>query len=200
MSQSPENIRTAPSWLKPAVDYGPLVVFLLTYQLAGLLPATAALMAATLVALLLSWLVARKVALVALVTAVLVGVFGGLTLWLNDDSFIKMKPTIIYVLFAAALGAGVVLRKPFLKSVLGEALQLDDDGWRKLTLRFALFFLAMAIANEVVRHAVTTDQWVLWKFPGSLFITFGFMMTQASLIKRHRPVEQPQDDPAAPQS
>lgn len=178
--------RPIPSWLKPTVDFGPLAVFLLAYVSKGLLAATAALMAATAVALVLSFVYTRKVALMPLVTAVIVGVFGGLTLWLNDDTFIKLKPTIIYGLFAAMIGGGLVLGKPAAKAVLGEAFQLNDTGWKRLSLRFMLFFIMMALINEVVRRVASLDVWVLWKVPGSIALTFVFMLAQMPLIQRHR--------------
>ena len=178
--------RPVPSWFKPATDYGPLALFLLACELKGLMAATVVLMASTLLAVAAGFLLTRKLALVPLVTAVIVGIFGGLTLWLNDDSFIKMKPTIIYSLFALAVGGGLLLRRLVLKSVIGSAMPMDEAGWRALSLRFALFFAAMAVANEVARHLLTTDQWVLWKVPGSLILTFGFMLLQAPLIHRHR--------------
>lgn len=181
---------SAPKWLKPAVDFGPLAVFLGLYWLKGLLPATAALIAATAVALVLSFIYTRKVALMPLVTALVVGVFGGLTLWLNDETFIMMKPSIVYGLFALVLGGGLVLKRPTVKAVLGEALALDDDGWRALSLRFCLFFIAMALLNEVVRRVASLDVWVLWKVPGSMALTFVFMLFQMPLIRRHM-VEEP---------
>lgn len=174
------------SFLKPAVDYGPLAVFLVSYKLGGMFVATAALMAATVVVLALSLAVTRKLPLVPVVTAVIVGVFGGLTLWLQDDTFIKMKPTILYGLFAAVVGGGLATGRTLLKPLVGEALALDDIGWRRLSLRFVLFFLAMAAANEVARRVLTTDMWVLWKVGGSLFLTFAFMVSQVPLIKRHK--------------
>lgn len=172
-------------WLKPTVDFGPLAVFLLLYWSKGLLPATAALMAATAVALVLSYALTRKVALMPLVTALVVGVFGGLTLWLNDETFIMMKPTIVYGLFAAVLGGGVILDRPTVKAVLGEAIKLDDSGWKSLSVRFCLFFIAMALANEVVRRVASMDVWVLWKVPGSMVLTFVFMLFQMPMIRRH---------------
>jgi intracellular septation protein len=177
---------TPPAWLKPLVDYAPLLVFLVAFEVKGLIVATAALMASTLAALALSLLVARRVPLIPLITALVVGVFGGLTLWFNDETFIKIKPTIIYGLFAAILGGGLLCGKPLLKAVIGEAMALDESGWRRLTLRFALFFLGMAAANEVLRRALTTELWVLWKVPGSIALTFFFIFSQMGLIKRHR--------------
>ncbi|MCR6628593.1 MAG: septation protein A [Magnetospirillum sp.] len=182
-------MRAAPSWLKPTVDFGPLALFLGVYWLKGMLPATAALMAATAVALVLSFFYTRKLALMPLVTAVIVGVFGGLTLWLNDDTFIKMKPTIIYGLFAAVIGGGLALGKPTVKVVLGEAFQLNEGGWKRLSLRFCLFFIAMALTNEVVRRVASDDVWVLWKVPGSIALTFVFMLAQMPLIQRHKLAE-----------
>lgn len=195
MSGSPP--RSVPSWLKPATDYGPLAVFLLIYKLQGLMAATAALMICTVLALAVGYAMTRKLALVPLVTAIIVGIFGGLTLWLKDDSFIKMKPTIIYGLFAVTVGGGLVLGRPVLKAVIGDALPMDETGWRRLSLRFALFFAVMAAANEVARHILTTDQWVLWKVPGSLIVTFLFMLAQAPLINRHRLSESGEEAAAA---
>jgi len=183
--------KTPPSWLKPLVDYSPLVIFLVAFEVKGLMVATAALMATTVAALILSLAVARRLPLVPLITAVIVGIFGGLTLWLNDETFIKLKPTIIYGLFAVTLGGGLLFGKPFLKAVMGESLPLDDLGWRRLSLRFTLFFLVMAGANEVVRRLVSTEMWVLWKVPGSIVLTFLFVLTQMGLIKRHRLPDEP---------
>lgn len=175
-----------PSWLKPVVDFAPLAAFLATYYLAGLPAATAALMAVTAVVLALAWFHTRKLAVVPLVTAAVVMVFGGLTLWLKDDTFIKLKPTIIYTLFAAVIAGGMARGKSVPKAVLGGTIQLDDAGWRKLGLRFMAFFLAMAVANEVIRATQTTDVWVLWKVPGSLVVTAAFMLAQGRLLLRHK--------------
>lgn len=175
--------------LKSIVDFGPLAVFLAAYVGKGLIAATAALMVATAVALALSYYHTRKVAVVPLVTAGVVGVFGGLTLWLDDEVFIMMKPTIIYALFAAVIAGGMALGKPTIKVILGEALQLDDLGWRRLSLRFMLFFLAMALANEIIRKVASVDMWVLWKVPGAMVLTIGFMLAQMPLIQRHQPTD-----------
>lgn len=173
-------------WLKPVVEYGPLAVFVAVYFSQGLMPATVALMIATVIGVGVSWFATRKVPLMPVVTAIIVLVFGGLTLWLNDENFIKMKPTIIYALFAIVIGGGLVLGKSALKKVLGHAVSMDEAGWRSLSVRVALFFAAMAVANEVVRHVMSTDHWVLWKMPGSLIITLVFMMAQGPLILRHQ--------------
>jgi intracellular septation protein len=186
--------RAPPRWLKPTVDFAPLAVFLATYELKGLLAATAALMAATAAALVLSLVVARRVPMVPLITALLVGIFGGLTIWLNDETFIKLKPTILYGLFAVIIGGGLITGRVLLKAVLGEALPLDDLGWRRLSVRFVVFFLTMAAMNEVVRRVVSTDLWVLWKVFGSLLFTVAFIASQLPLIRRH---SRPQQAPGA---
>lgn len=180
-----------PKWLSPTVDYGPLIVFFVAYFLSGLLTATAALMVATAAALALSLAIRRKVPLLPLVTAAIVGVFGGLTLWLEDETFIKMKPTIIQALFAAVLLGGLALRRPLLKTLLGAALPpMDDAGWRRLTLRYALFFAAMAILNEIVWRTQSTDFWVTFKVFGIIGLTLAFGLAQMPLISRHRLPEQ----------
>lgn len=185
------------AWVKPAVDFGPLAVFFLAYKTAGILVATAALMAATVVAVGLAYAHTRRWPLVPVVTAVIVGVFGGLTLWLKDDSFIKMKPSIIYALFAAVLAGGLAFDRPLLKSLLSEAMPpLSPTGWRALTLRFTGFFLAMAGLNEVARRILTTDQWVLWKVAGCVALTFAFILAQTPLIRRHRLESEPAAEPA----
>ncbi len=174
-----------PRWLKPTVDYGPLAVFFATYWIAGLMPATAALIAATVVALALSLTVARKVPLLPLITAIVVGIFGGLTLWLNDPVFVKMKPTIVQGLFSAVLFGGLAFGRPLLSPLLGAAWPMDQDGWRRLTFRFAVFFAAMAGLNEVVWRTQTTDFWVTYKVFGILGLTILFSLSQMPLMARH---------------
>ncbi|WP_119458579.1 septation protein A [Rhodospirillaceae bacterium SYSU D60014] len=176
----------SPGWLKPTVDYGPLGVFFLAYLTSGLLIATAALMVATAIGLVLSVAVARRVPMMPLITAIVVGIFGGLTLWLNDDTFIKMKPTIIQALFAAILFGGLAFGWLPLKLMLGSAWPMDRDGWRRLTLRFATFFLAMAVLNEAVWRTQSTDVWVTFKVFGIMILTFLFALTQMPLMNRHR--------------
>ena len=176
----------APAWVKPATEYGPIVVFFLAYLGWGLLPATAAILVATVVALILSFATTRSVPVMPVVTAVLLGVFGGLTLWLQDDTFIKMKPTIVQALFAVALLGGLAFGRPLLKPMLGGVWPVDDSGWRKLTLRFGLFFAAMAVLNEIVWRTQSTDVWVSFKVFGILILTMVFAAAQAPLITRHR--------------
>ena len=180
------STRTAPTWLKPTVDYGPLLVFLALYFTSDLLTATAALIAATVLAVVLALWIERRVPWMPVVTAVVVGVFGGLTLWSGDETFIKIKPTIAQLLFATVLLGSVVLGRPVLKPLLGTAWPMDDAGWRRLSLRFAIFFLAMAGLNEAVWRTQTTDVWVLFKVFGLLGLTLLFALAQVPLMTRHR--------------
>lgn len=184
-SETPKT-HGGPAWLKPAVDYGPIAVFFGVYLKWGLMTATGALIAATAVALAISLILARRVPLMPLITAIVVGIFGGLTLWLHDDTFIKMKPTIVQAVLAAILLGGLAFGKPLLKPVMGAAWNMDELGWRKLTLRFALFFLAMAVLNEIVWRTQSTDFWVNFKVFGLLGLTMLFSVAQMPLLQRHR--------------
>jgi intracellular septation protein len=178
--------RSVPRWLKPATEYGPLAVFLAVYAWAGLMPATAALLAATGVGLVLSLLLLRRLPLMPLVAAAAVGVFGGLTLWLHDDTFIKVKPTVINGLFAAVLLGGLALGRLPLRLLLGGALSITEAGWRQLSLRFGLLFAGLAVLNEIVWRTQSTDVWVAFKVFGVIGLTVVFMAAQAPLIARHR--------------
>ena len=176
----------APRWLKPVVDYVPLAAFFIAYLKADLFIATGALMVATVVAVVLSLAIERRVPVMPVVTAAIVMVFGGLTLWLDDERFIKMKPTIVQALFAVVLFGGLLMKKPLLKPLLGSAWQLTDRGWDVLTFRFAMFFAAMAVLNEIVWRSVSTDIWVNFKIFGILAITFVFTAFQVPLITRYQ--------------
>ena len=171
--------------VKPVTEYGPLVVFFGAYVLFDLITATAALMIATAAALALSYAVNRRVPLMPLITAGVVGVFGGLTLWLNDETFIKLKPTIVQGMIAAVLLGGLAFRRTFLKPVLGAAWQMNDEGWRRLTFRFGIFFVAMALLNEAVWRTQSTDFWVSFKVFGIMGLTFLFILTQLPLLNHH---------------
>jgi intracellular septation protein len=191
----------APRWLRPAVDYGPLAVFFGFYVGRGLMAATAALIAASLIALLAAWVLERRVPVVPLVTAALVAVFGGLTLWLQDETFIKMKPTIVQLLFAAVLTGSVLLRRPVLKPLLGPMMPpLSDGAWRQFTLRYALFFAAMAALNELVWRTQSTDFWVTFKVFGLSALTFLFILSQIPFVGRQARLAQAAagGDPARP--
>ncbi len=185
----------APGWLKPFVDYSPLVAFFIAYLAGGLYAATAALMAVTVIAVALSLVLERRLPIMPLVTAAVVMVFGGLTLWFKDDRFIKMKPTIVQALFSAALFGGLLFRRPLLKPLLQSAWRLSDRGWYLITWRFALFFAAMAVLNEIVWRNFSTEIWVNFKIFGILALTFVFTAFQVPLITRHQlpePAESPE--------
>jgi intracellular septation protein len=171
--------------VKLLIDLGPLLVFFLVYAKAGIFWATGFLMVATVVALALSRVLLGRFAMAPAVTAVLVVVFGGLTFLLDDPSFIKIKPTIINLMFAGILGFGVVTGRPLLKMFMGEALRLTDEGWRKMTLRWMVFFLVMAALNEIVWRNFSEANWVNFKVFGILPLTIVFAMAQVGLIKRH---------------
>lgn len=190
--------KPAPPWLKPAVDYGPLVAFFVAYWLGDLFTATAAIMIATAISIILSYAIERRIPVMPVVTAAIVMVFGGLTLWLNDERFIKMKPTLVQTLFAVILFGGLLMRKPLLKPLMQSAWQLTDRGWTILTLRFAIFFAVMAVLNEIVWRTMSTDVWVNFKIFGILLLTFAFTAFQVPLITRHQiapPEQEGQPDP-----
>jgi intracellular septation protein len=178
--------------LKLLIDFGPLVVFFAVYYgveryrpEAGIYWATGVLMVATVAALTASRLLLGRFSVPPLVTAVLVAVFGALTIWLQDPRFIMIKPTIIYLLFVGVLAFGLVTRRPLLKLVMGEALQLTDEGWRKLTFRWLVFFAAMALLNEIVWRNFSQPVWVTFKAWGFLPLTLIFAVAQVGLIRRY---------------
>lgn len=170
---------------KLLIELGPLILFFLVYAKFGIYPATGALMVATVVSLAVSWFLHKKFSVMPVVTAVIVCIFGGLTFWLNDPSFIKMKPTMVNVLFASILAAGLYLKRPFLKLLMGEAIAMTDEGWRILTLRWICFFLAVAVLNEVVWRNFSEATWVNFKVFAILPLTLAFAVAQVGLMKRH---------------
>lgn len=200
-------------WLKLAIEAGPLVVFFLVNGRKGLpefrhhwLPpgseplvgqslfeATGAFMIATIFALAAGWRLERKLPVMPLVSGVFVLVFGGLTLVLADETFIKLKPTLVNCLFAAILFGGLLFGQSLLKPLLGAAVQLTDRGWRVLTLRWAVFFVVLAILNEIVWRSFSTDFWVSFKLFGIMPLTFVFAAAQTPLFLRE---QIPEDDAA----
>jgi intracellular septation protein len=187
--------------LKLAVDLGPLLVFFVGNKYGGLFVATGAFMVATAVAMAVSWWKTRHIPAMLLFTGLIVAVFGGLTLWLQDETFIKLKPTLIYGTFSAILFFGLARGRSYLQLVLGDALPgLDAPGWTKLTRNWALFFLVLLAANEVARQILTTDQWVSFKVWGVTAATLVFAMAQAPMMMRHGMAEGPKEaakkDPA----
>lgn len=175
--------------IKLALEAGPLVVFFVGNAKFGIFHATAAFMVAMVAALGVSWAMTRKLPIMPLVGAIFVVIFGGLTLILQDDLFIKLKPTIVNLLFATILFGGLVMRRPLLKPLLGAALTLDDRGWDILTRRWAIFFVVLAILNEVVWRGFSTEFWISFKLFGIMPLTLLFGIAQIPLIKRHMPAE-----------
>jgi len=171
--------------IKLVVELGPLIVFFIANSRFGIFAGTGAFMVATVVALAASQALLGRIATMPLVTGVFVLVFGGLTLWLQDDHFIKIKPTIVNGLFAAILIAGLVSGRLFLKIVFGDVMHLSEEGWRILTLRWAIFFVVLAILNEVMWRFFSTDTWVAFKVFGIMPITFLFALAQIGLIKKY---------------
>jgi intracellular septation protein len=206
LSESKKEIHPG---LKLALEMGPLIVFFIANsraeQLASAFPALAGLggplfvataffMAATALALIASWLLTRALPLMPVVSGVVIFIFGALTLYLNDELFIKLKPTIINSLFGLTLIGGLIFKKPLLKYVLGAAFELDEKGWYLLTIRWALFFFGMAILNEIIWRGsnayygegkTADDFWVAFKVWGNFPITIIFMAFQFPLINRH---------------
>ena len=171
---------------KLLIDIGPLAVFFIFYTRSGLQAAILPLMIATVIAVIISYILEKKIPIMPTLGAAIVLVFGGLTIYFNDETFIKMKPTIINAVFAIILYGGLILKKPLLKYLLGAALKLQDQGWKILTQRWIAFFIALAILNELVWRTQSTDIWVNFKVFAILPITFIFTMTQFPLIKKYQ--------------
>ena len=187
--------------LKLALELGPLAVFFFANArgawLAGMFPALAALggpifvatalfIVATLIALAVSFALTRTLPVMPFITGIVVLVFGGLTLWLQNDTFIKMKPTIVNALFGFTLLGGLLFGRSLLGYVFDAVFQLTDRGWRQLTFRWGLFFLVLAVLNEIVWRSVSTDAWVSFKVFGIMPLTFVFALSQMPLINREQ--------------
>jgi intracellular septation protein len=171
--------------LKLVLDIGPLILFFAANARFGIFAATAGFMAAVLIALAVSYALTRHIEMMPIVTAIIVLIFGGLTLVLHDELFIKLKPTIIYLLFGGTLLGGLALGKPLLGMVFDQMFHLTDEGWRKLTWRWVLFFFALAVLNEIVWRTQTTDFWVSFKLFGVVPLTFLFGALQMPLINKY---------------
>ena len=181
-------------FLKLALDIGPLLLFFAGNSRFGIFGATAVFMVAALAALAISYALTRRLPVMTVVSAVIVLVFGGLALWLHDETFIKLKPTIIYTLFGGALLGGYLFDKPLLEIVFDSVFHITDEGWRKLTLRWAAFFFVLAVLNEAIWRTQSTDFWVNAKVFGFTTLTFLFGALQVPLLMKYT-VE---PEPAAP--
>ncbi len=198
--------------LKPILEIGPIAVFFICFQYGETLLknpaifdilasvtgpaalegqggpiflATAVFMAAIAISLAVSWVVMRSLPRMAVVTGVVVAVFGGLTLWLQDETFIKMKPTIVNAIFALILAFGLLQGRSYLKYLMGEVMPLSDEGWIIFTRRWVGFFLFLAVVNEIVWRTQTTEFWVSFKTFGNIPLTFFFVALQYPLLQRH---------------
>ena len=167
------------------LDLGPLMVFFAGFKYLGIFGATAAFMAAVLIALAAGWILEKRLSPMPLVTAVLVMVFGGLTLYLKNDIFIKMKPTVLYAFFGVTLIGGLGFNRLFIKYVFAQAFELNETGWRQLTWRWGLFFLALAFVNELVWRNASTSDWVAFKVWGIIPLIFLFALAQTPFVMKH---------------
>lgn len=185
-------------WVKTALEMGPILAFFVGFVLlkdrefvvngetySGFIVMTAAFIPILAASTLVLWRLTGKLSAMQIMTLVLVTVFGGLTIWLNDERFFKMKPTMIYAIFAAILGFGLLRGTSYLRLVMGDMLPMDHDGWMKLTIRMTLLFVGLALANELVWRFFSTDAWVKFKTFGLPLVMFGFFMTQSGLMARH---------------
>ena len=171
---------------KILIDIGPLAIFFIFYTRGNLQSAILPFMIATIIAVLFSYIIEKKIPIMPTVGAGIILVFGGLTIYFDNEIFFKMKPTIINIIFACILYGGEFFKKPLLKLLLGKTLKLQSKGWSILTKRWVGFFLALAILNEIIWRTQSTDLWVNFKVFGILPITFIFTMTQFSLIKKYQ--------------
>ena len=186
MAETTQEPRSQHPLVRLAVELGPLLVFFFVNARWGIYVGTGAFMAAIAVSFSVSLWIERRVPAMPLVTAVVVLVFGTLTLVLHDDLFIKLKPTIVNSLFAAVLAFGLLTKRNFLQIVLGTVLALDETGWRKLTLRWAVFFVVLAVINEIVWRNFSTDTWVSFKVFGIMPLTLLFSLAQVPLLTKHQ--------------
>ena len=175
--------------LKLALEMGPLALFFFANYKYGIFPATGALMAGVVIALAVSYALTKRLPVMPLVTAAAVLVFGGLTFYFNDEHFIKLKPTIVNAIFGAVLLGGLAFGKPLLPLVFDSMLKLTGEGWRKLTLRWGIFFFVLATLNEIVWRTQTTEFWVSFKVFGIMPLTLLFTLTQVPLIMRYEDKE-----------
>lgn len=175
-----------PQLRKLALDLGPLLIFFAAFKYLGIFAATGAFMVAVLVALAIGYALEKKLSPMPIFTAALVVIFGGLTLYLQNDLFIKMKPSVLYVFFGALLLGGLRFNRLFIKYVFGQAFELTEAGWIKLTVRWGVFFLALAALNEAVWRSTSTETWVAFKVWGIIPLLILFALAQTPLVMKHQ--------------
>lgn len=184
--------------VKLALEMGPIILFFVAYtklkentytilgrDYEGFIVVTAIFIPVLLIATGILWALTGKLSKMQILTAILVVVFGGLSVWLNDDRFIKMKPTILYLFFGGALGFGLLRGQSYLQSMMEGAMPLSDQGWMILTKRICIFFLTLAVTNEVVWRMMSTDAWVNFKTFGLTAAVFVFFMSQGGLMTKY---------------
>jgi intracellular septation protein len=193
MSQSAKPAPSIPL-MRLLTDLGPLILFFVSFELYGIYIATAVFMAAVLATLGFGYWRERKVLPMPLFTAVLVLIFGGLTLYLKNDMFIKMKPTVLYAFFGLMLIGGLGFNRLFIKYVFAQAFELSEAGWRKLTWRWGLFFVALAVLNEAIWRNFSTSIWVDFKVWGIMPLIFLFALAQTPLLLKHQIEERNGDE------
>jgi len=179
------NARKLGAVPKLLIDLGPLLVFFIVNGMAGIFWATGAFMAAFFVSMGVGYWFERKLEPMPLFTGLIVLVFGGLTLYLHDETFIKLKPTILYGGFSLVLFGGLIAKRPLIRLLFEQLFRLTEEGWTKLTRRWAIFFAVLAVLNEIVWRSVSTDTWVAFKVWGFLPLTFAFTLAQSGLITRY---------------
>lgn len=167
------------------LDLGPLIVFFAGFKYLGIFGATAAFMAAVLLSLCVGFVLEKRLSPMPLFTAILVVIFGGLTLYLKNDMFIKIKPTVLYAFFGATLIGGLWFKRLFIKYVFAQAFELDETGWRQLTWRWGSFFLLLAVLNEAVWRNASTAAWVSFKVWGIIPLIFLFALAQTPFVMKH---------------
>jgi intracellular septation protein len=180
----PADAQASNQLLKLAVELGPLLVFFMGNWMKGIFWGTGLFVVAVVVSLIVSRLLFGRVPTMPLVSGFFVVMFGGLTLYLQDELFIKLKPTIVNALFAAILFGGLAMRRSLLQHLFGEEFRLSEEGWRKLTFRWACFFVLLAVLNEIVWRSFSNDAWVSFKVFGVLPLTLVFAVSQIGLLKR----------------
>ena len=189
---------TLPKWVKPLLEFGPVIAFFVAYMrmketvytiaesdYQGFIVVTALFVPLLLICTAVLWKLTGKISPMQIMTVVLVTVFGGLTVWLNDDRFIKMKPTLIYMIFGGILGVGLLRGQSYLRVVMQEALPMQDAGWMILTRRATGFFFGLALLNEVIWRSFSTDTWVYFKTFGLTVALFAFFMMQGTLLAKY---------------
>ena len=187
-----------PKWVKPLLEFGPIIAFFIaytrmkdhTYSIGGIDYQGFIVVTLFFIPLLLFstgvlWALTKKISPMQIITAILVTVFGGLTVWFNDEQFIKMKPSIIYLLFGGILGFGLLRGQSYLRMIMQDMIPLKEEGWIVLTRRFAVFFFSLALLNEIIWRFFSTEMWVYFKTFGLIIALFAFFVLQGSLLNKY---------------